>query len=98
MRLLRESGMDFEAIDYMVDPIPRGKLAELVRKMGVTPRDLLRKRERAYRELGLGRDDVTDEEILDAMAAHPELVQRPIIEKGDRAVLGRPPERVRDLF
>ena len=98
MRLLRESGVDFDAIDYTIEPIARDELAELIRKMGISPRDLVRKRERAYRELGLAREDVTDDELLDALAAHPELVQRPIIEKGERAVLGRPPERVRELF
>ncbi|MFW6202260.1 MAG: arsenate reductase family protein [Gemmatimonadota bacterium] len=98
MRLLRESGVDFEAVDYTIDPIPRGKLADLVRKMGISPRELLRKRERAYRDLDLGREEATDDEILDAMAEHPELVQRPIVERGERAVLGRPPERVRELF
>lgn len=98
MRLLRESGVDFDAVDYTVDPIPRGKLAELVRKMGVSPRELLRVREPVYARLGLDRPGLTDDELLDAMAEHPELVQRPIVERGGRAVLARPPERVRELL
>ncbi|HEX7120075.1 MAG TPA: arsenate reductase (glutaredoxin) [Longimicrobiales bacterium] len=98
MRMLRESGIEYDAVDYTVDPIPRARLAELVRKMGITPRELLRTREPAYAELDLGRPDVTDDEILDAMVEHPELVQRPIVERGDRAVLARPPERVKEVL
>jgi arsenate reductase len=98
MQTLRDRGIDFDAIDYTIDPIPRDKLAELIAKMRIAPRELLRTREAAYTELGLGGPDVTDNQILDAMAAHPELVQRPIIERGERAVLARPPERVEEIL
>lgn len=97
-KILREAGIEYEAVNYLLDPIPRDELARLVRTMGITPRDLLRTKEPAYRELGLGRPDVSDDEILDAMAAHPELVQRPIVVRGNRAVLARPAERVRELL
>jgi|SRR5690606_33335172 len=97
-KLLRENGIEYEAVDYILDPIPREKLADLARKMGIAPRELLRTREPEYRELGLGRPDLSDDEILDAMAAHPQLVQRPIVEKGGRAILARPPERVAELI
>lgn len=97
-KILREAGIEYEAVNYLLDPIPRDELARLVRMMGITPRELLRTREPAYRELGLGRPDTTDDEILDAMAAHPELVQRPIVVRGDRAVLARPAERVREIL
>ena len=90
--------MEFERVDYMIDPLPKAKLQELLAKMNVRPRELLRTKEAAYRELGLASDAVTDDQVLDAMAAHPELVQRPIVEKGERAVLARPAERVRALF
>jgi arsenate reductase len=85
-------------VDYIVRPLSRAELARLVRKMGVAPRDLLRKREPAYKKLKLHRPDVSDDEILDAIARHPELLQRPIVEKGRRAVLARPPERVREVL
>ncbi len=98
MKLLRERGMEFEAIDYTIDPIPRDKLEELIAKMGITPRELLRTREEAYTKLGLDNPDVSDDRILDAMAQHPTLVQRPIVEKGDRAVLARPPEKVEEIL
>jgi arsenate reductase len=95
---LRAAGVDVEAVDYYVDPIPRAKLEELIRKMGITPRQLLRTKEAAYRTLGLADATVTDAQIIDAMVAHPDLIQRPIVEKGSRAILARPPERLKDLL
>lgn len=97
-KLLREAGIEYEAIDYLLDPIPRKELVRLLELMGISPRELLRTREAAYRELGLGRAEVTDDEILDAMAAHPELVQRPIVVYGEKAILARPAERVREIL
>lgn len=96
--ILREAGVEYEAVDYFLDPIPRAELARLIGLMGISARELLRTREETYRELGLGRAEMTDDELLDAMAAHPELVQRPIVVRGDRAVLARPAERVREIL
>jgi arsenate reductase len=95
---LRESGVDFDAVDYYTDPIPRAKLHELIRKMGITPRQLLRTKEAAYRTLGLADAGVTDAQIIDAMVAHPDLIQRPIVEKGSRAILARPAERLKEIL
>ena len=95
---LRESGVDFTAVDYYVEPIPRHKLQELIRKMAITPRQLLRTREEVYRSLGLSDPSLSDDKIVDAMAAHPDLIQRPIVEKGDRAVLARPAERLKEIL
>jgi arsenate reductase (glutaredoxin) len=96
--LLEEEGIDFERVDYFVEPLDRERLVTLLRKAGLTPRDVLRAREPAYRELGLADPDRTDEELLDALVAHPNLLQRPIVERGERAVLGRPVENVRALL
>ena len=98
MWLLRESGVDFEKIDYTVESIPNAKLKELIRKMGIKPRDLLRKKEAVYQDLGLDDPGVTDDQIVDAMVDHPGLIQRPIVEMGDRAVLARPVEKVNELL
>jgi len=98
VRLLREGGVEFDRIDYTIDPIPRPKLEELLGKMGMRPRDLLRTREKVYRELGLADTELSDDALLDAMAEHPELVQRPILERGPRAVLARPPERASEIL
>jgi len=66
--------------------------------MGIKPRELLRTGEAVYRELGLAGREVSDDELIRLMAAHPDLVQRPIVERGDRAVLGRPTENIRELL
>ena len=95
---LKESGVDFDAVDYYLDPIPKAKLKDLLRKMGMKPRDLLRTKEAIYRELRLGERDLSDSEIIDLMIEHPDLIQRPIVEKGARAILARPPERLREIL
>ena len=97
-KLLRESGVDFEKVNYYIEPLTKKKLAELIRKMKVKPRELLRTSESIYRELGLGKDEFTDDEIISLMAKHPDLIQRPIVERGNRAVLGRPIENVKGLL
>ena len=97
-KLLRESGIPFEKINYYIEPLTKKKLTELVRKMNVKPRDLLRKSEPIYKELGLANDEFTDAELIGLMVEHPDLLQRPIVERGDRAVLGRPTENVKELL
>ena len=95
---LEESGVDFEAVDYYVDPIPRAKLIELLRKMGMKPRELLRTREEIYRKMKLGERELSDAEIVDLMIEHPDLMQRPIVEKGAKAILARPAERLKEIL
>ena len=97
-RLLRESGVDFERVNYFVEPVGEAKLRELIGKMGVSPRDLLRKNEAAYRELDLAGRELPDEEIIRLLVERPELLQRPIVERGERAVLARPAERLREVL
>ena len=95
---LKESGVDFEAVDYYVDPIPKAKLMDLLRKMRMTARELLRTKEPIYKTLGIADRQLSDDQILDLMVEHPDLIQRPIVEKGSRAVLARPAERLRELL
>ena len=96
--LLTERGVDFDRVNYHVDPLPEERIRELLAKAGIGPRDALRTREPAYAELALGARDLGDDELIALMAEHPELLQRPIVERGDRAVLARPPERVLELI
>ena len=97
-RLLRESGVSFEKVNYYIEPLSREKLTELIRKMEIKPRDLLRRSEPVYRELGLAKDEFDDDQIISLMVEHPDLIQRPIVERGRRAVLGRPTENVKALL
>jgi arsenate reductase (glutaredoxin) len=97
-KLLRESGVPFEKVNYYVEPLSKKKLTELIRKLKLRPRDLLRKSEPVYKELGLANADFSDNELIALMVEHPDLLQRPIVERGDRAVLGRPTENVKELL
>jgi arsenate reductase len=96
--LLTERGVDFERVNYHVDPLPEEKIRSLLAKAGLRPADVLRVKEPVYASLALGERDVQDDELIALMAQHPELLQRPIVERGDRAVLARPPERVLELL
>ena len=97
-KFLRESGVDFSKVNYYIEPLTSEKLTELIGKMKISPRDLLRKSEPIYKELGLANSSFTDTELIDFMVQHPDLMQRPIVERGDRAVLGRPTENVQKLL
>jgi arsenate reductase len=97
-KLLRESGVEFEKINYYIEPLTEGKLRELLRKMKLGPRDIIRTSEAVYRELGLGKRELSDDELIALMIEHPDLIQRPIVERGSRAVLGRPVENIRPLL
>ena len=97
-RYLRDSGVDFSKVNYYLAPLSEPKLRELIKKMAIKPRDLLRPSESVYRELEIGKKDLTDDEIIALMVKHPDLMQRPIVERGERAVLGRPTENVKSLL
>ena len=95
---LKESGVDVDAVNYYVDPISKTKLRELLRKMGLSARELLRTKETIYKTLRLGERDLTDDQIVDLMVKNPDLIQRPIVEKGSRAILARPAERLKEIL
>ena len=97
-KLLRESGVDFSKVNYYLEPLSEKKLRGLIKKMGIAPRELLRTSESIYRELGIGKKDLSDDELIALMVKHPDLMQRPIVERGDRAVLGRPTEKVKEIL
>jgi arsenate reductase len=92
--LLTERGVDFERVNYFVEPLGEEALRALLRKAGLRPRDVVRLKEPGASELPLDDDPAT----LRALVERPELLQRPIVERGDRAVLARPPENVLALL
>ena len=97
--LLAEQGIEAERVQYHVEGIDEATIRSLLTKAGVGPRDVLRRREPLVAELGLlDGDGVSDSELIALMAKHPELLQRPIVVRGDRAVLARPVERVLELL
>ena len=97
-RFLRESGVDFSKVNYYLEPLNQEQLTGLLRKMKMKPRELLRTSEPIYRELGLAKKELSDAELIALMVEHPDLIQRPIVERGERAVLGRPTENVKPLL
>jgi len=81
--------VDYESVDYIEHPLSADELKKLLERAGLTPHDVLRTKEPAYRELVAGKN-LDNEQLLQVMAAHPELLQRPIVIREDKAVLARP--------
>ena len=98
LRLLEERGVEFEAINYYENPLTEADLRKLLKKLGLTARDILRKDEPVAKRLDIGKKDLSDQELIALMAKHPDLIQRPIVVRGAQAVLGRPPENVEKLL
>ncbi len=95
--ILEERGIDADYIRYLENAPSRAELEDVLTKLGTDdPRDIVRTKEPVYAELGL--DSADRDQLLDAMAAHPILIQRPIVIHGERAVVARPPERLLDLL
>ena len=92
------AGVDFDAVDYFVEPLSAVTIRRLLAKMGCGAHEILRTKDPLYKELGLDERDLSDAELIELMAKHPGLLQRPIVEKGDRAILARPAERIREIF
>jgi arsenate reductase len=97
-KILTENGIDFNKVNYYIEPFTKSRLKSLLKKMNMKPNELLRKNEDAYKSLGLQNKIYSEDEILDLMIENPDLVQRPIVEKGNKAVLARPPEKINELF
>ena len=95
---LKESGVGFEAVNYYLDPIPKPKLKELLKKMGISAQELLRTKEPIYKELNISEKKLSDDQIVDLMVKYPDLIQRPIVEKGAKAILARPAERLKEIL
>ena len=98
LEILREEGADPQVIEYLKTPPSRDELKALYERAGITPRDGLRAKEPLAEELGLTRADVTDDEVLDAMAQHPILIERPLVATDKGVVLARPQDKVRDIL
>lgn len=98
LAILRDSGCDISIHEYLKDPPTRHELVRLYDRAGITPREGLRAKEPLAAELGLSRPDITDDEVLDAMVAHPILIERPIVETPNGVRLCRPQDRVREIL
>jgi len=98
LALLEEKGIDANVVLYLENPPDRATLTSLLKKLGKSPRELLRKGEDEYKANNLADASLSDDALIDAMVKHPRLIERPIVVKGNKAALGRPPEDVLDIL
>jgi len=98
LQLIVDSGIEPTIVEYLKTPPSKAELTDALEKLRLEPRDLMRKKEAPYKELSLDDEGLTQEELLAAMIKNPVLIERPIVFRGKRAVIGRPPENVLDLL
>lgn len=98
LAMIRASGDEPEVIEYLKTPPTRERLVEVIARLGLRPRDLLREKGTPYHDLGLDDPKWGDDEIIDFMLAHPILINRPVVITPKGAVLARPSEKVRDVL
>lgn len=98
LELLESRGLQPTVVRYLETPPNADELRTLLGKLGISARELLRKGEDEYRELGLADASISEAQLIEAMVNHPRLIERPILVAGDRAVVGRPPEKILELL
>lgn len=98
VQILKESGTPFTAVNYYEKPFTKARLKALLKKAGLSPHDVLRTKEEVYKELGLAKKHLSPDALLDLMIKHPDLIQRPIVEKGEKALLARPAETLKHIL
>lgn len=99
LAILHAAGIDVEEVRYLENPPSKSKLKELCQQMNLQPFDIVRTGEALFKELRLSKNEIkTDEEWLDILIANPKLIERPIVQIGNQAVLGRPPENIQTLI
>jgi len=97
LAILEEKNEDLEIIKYLDTPITKEKLTEIIKLLDIKPIDLVRKNEAIWKEKFKGKD-ITDKQLIQAMCDYPKLIERPIVIKNNKAMIGRPPEKVIDIL
>ncbi len=98
MAVLEQKGIEPQVIEYLKHPPDRPTIQRLLKMLGMRPIELMRTKESAFAELGLDPQQSDDDTLIDAMVAHPILIERPIVVRGDKAKIGRPPEGVLEIL
>ena len=98
IKLAQASGKPFQAINYYKQPFTKAKLKNLLKKAGLKATDIIRTKEDVYKKLNLKNSKIGENELIDLMLKHPDLIQRPLVEKGERAILARPPEQIHSIL
>ena len=96
--ILDDKGIDTEVIEYLKVPPSKEELTEVLDLLSIEPRELMRKQETPYKENNLGSEELSREQLIQAMVDHPILIERPIVINGNKATIGRPPEKVLDII
>ena len=98
IEILEKEGQHAEVIEYLNTPPDAGTLESILDMLGMEPRNLIRKHEKEYAEAGLDNPDLSREQLINAMIEHPRLIERPIVIKNGKAIIGRPPEKILDIL
>lgn len=98
LALLEDKGIQPDVIKYLETPPDAAELTRILALLALKPRDLMRKKEKEYKALGLDNADLTDEQLIQAMVTTPKLIERPIVIRDNKAAIGRPPETVLDIL
>lgn len=97
LSLLQERGIEPIIVEYLKSPLTKDELKDILAKLSMSPRDLMRKGEAEYKDNNLGDDALTDDQLIDAMIAYPKLIERPIVVSNGQVRIGRPPESVLEI-
>ena len=98
LQILQDSNCDIEIINYLETDLDVSLIKDVLKKLSLIPRDILRTSEQDYKDNKLEEDNLSDDDLIDYMIKYPKLIERPIVIKGHKAVLGRPPENVLELL
>ena len=98
IEILEKEGQHAEVIEYLDTPPDAGTLEAILDMLGMEPRDLMRKHEKEYTGAGLDNPDLSREQLIHGMIEHPRLIERPIVIKNGKAIIGRPPEKILDIL
>lgn len=98
LELLEARGLTPTVVRYLDTPLTAAQLTDLLRKLNISARQLLRTGEEDYKTLNLADSSLSEDQLIKAMATHPKLIERPILVAGDKAVIGRPPEKILELL
>ena len=96
--ILEQNGVDFEVVNYLVNPPSESEIKSILKDLGINARDLLRKGEAKFKELGLSDKSLSEEHLIKSMIEFPILIERPIVRTEKGAVIGRPPENVNSIL
>ena len=98
LQLLHDKNIDAEVIEYLKTPPDEKTLREILKQLGLTPRQLMRTKEDLYKELNLADESLSDDQLIQAMLNNPKLIERPIVVKDGKMAIGRPPENVLSIL